>query len=130
MKKLNALLVSAGLALGSAGVMANPNAPEYTPPPPPAPQAQAADVSDRKLEKFVDIYIDVESTRNEMVTELNNVEDPAKAQEIQAKMRDEIIATIEDHGWTLNEYNQMAQTIMSDQALKEKTLQMINEHSS
>lgn len=127
MKKLNILLISLGLTFGGTAVMANP--PAYEQPAPPG-MAPATEVSDKKLDKFAEIYVDVESTRSRLAAELSTAEDQQQAQELQMKMRDEIIATIEDHGWTLDDYNQVAQVIAADQQLKEKALEKINEHSS
>ena len=127
MKKLNTLLISLGLALGATTVMANPPAYQQQPPPGMEP---AMEVSDKKLDKFAEIYVDVETTRSRLATELSTAEDQQEAQELQMKMRDEIIATIEDHGWSLGDYNQVAQVIAADQQLKEKALEKINEHSS
>lgn len=122
MKKLNACLISAGIALATSAAMANPP-PMQTPPP---PAQQQVEVSDRKLDKFAEIYVDVETTRSRLAAELASVEDPQKAQEIQMQMRDEIISTIENHGWSLEEYNEIAQVISTDDALREKTLERIN----
>lgn len=127
MKKLNTLLISLGLAVGTATAMANP--PEYQQPAPPGMQP-ATEVSDKKLDKFAEIYVDVETTRSRIAAELSTAEDQQAAQELQMQMRDEIIATIEDHGWSLEDYNQIAQVIAADQELKEKALEKINEHSS
>lgn len=127
MKRLNTILIAAGIALGSSAAIANP--PEYEQPAPPGMQP-ATEVSEKKLDKFAEIYVDVETTRSRLAAELSTVEDAEKAQEIQMQMRDEIIATIEDHGWTLEDYNQVAQVIAADQQLKEKAIEKINEHST
>lgn len=124
MKYASTFLIAAAFILGTTVAFANPPAA-----PTPPQNQQPAEVSEAKLEKFAEIYVAVESTRNEISNELQEVEDPQEAQKIQQRMRDEIIATIEDHGWTLNEYNMTAQAISSDQAMKEKALQLINEQS-
>lgn len=120
MKYASTFLIAMAFSLGTTLAFANPPTP---------PQLQQADISDAKLEKFAEIYVDVETTRNRISTELQEVEDPQEAQKIQQRMRDEIIATIEDHGWTLDEYNMTAQAISSDQAMKERALQLINEQA-
>jgi hypothetical protein len=42
-------------------------------------------------------------------------------------MRDEIIGTIEGHGWSLDKYNEIAQAITANPELKERALDLINQ---
>lgn len=116
------------LSLAAAGtVTAAPTAP----PPLPAQQQQSSmNVSSADVEKFAEIYVDVETTRSELAAEMSGATDPEEAQKVQARMRDEIIGTIEDHGWSLNKYNEVAQAITADRELKEQALDLINQKSS
>lgn len=121
MKYAITFLVAAAFSLGITVAFANQSAI-------PAPQIQQpTEVSEVRLEKFAEIYVDVETTRNAISNKLQEVENPQKAQKIQEQMRDEIIAIIENHGWTLDDYNMTAQAIASDKALKEQVLQLVNE---
>lgn len=126
MKKF--LLPFIALSFATAGTaIAAPTAP----PPPPAQQQQPTmNVSSADVEKFAEIYVDVETTRSELASEMAGATDPEEAQKVQARMRDEIIGTIEDHGWSLNKYNEVAQAITADPELKEQALDLINQKSS
>lgn len=126
MKKF--LLPFIALSFATAGTaLAAPTAP----PPPPAQQQQPTmNVTSADVEKFVEIYVDVETTRSELAAEMSGATDAEEAQKVQARMRDEIIGTIEDHGWSLDKYNEVAQAITADPQLKEQALDLINEKSS
>lgn len=133
-----ATMCIAGLASGSA--LAQGQQPSQQPPPPPPPQQQApqmpqqqqqtVDVSDAELKKFAKIYVDVQKTRDELSSELSGTESQEQAQEIQARMRNAIVQTIEDHDWSIEQYNRVATAISSDPDMREEALEIINNLSS
>ncbi|MEX0707473.1 MAG: DUF4168 domain-containing protein [Woeseia sp.] len=133
-----ATMCIAGLASGSA--LAQGQQPSQQPPPPPPPQQQApqmpqqqqqtVDVSDAELQKFARIYVDVQKTRDELSSELSGTESQEQAQEIQARMRSAIMQTIEDHDWSIEQYNRVATAISSDPDMREEALEIINNLSS
>ena len=90
---------------------------------------ESVEITDTELREFASIYVDVESTRNELSAKLSQVESQEEAQKVQLEMRDAIIAKIEDHGWTLEKYNQVAQAISNDDQLREKALEYIQAES-
>lgn len=127
-----------GLAAGSTFAQAPQQQPQQPPPPsqqqtPPPPQQPAApttNVSDTEINKFAEIYVDVEKTRNELSQEMGQAESQENAQEVQAKMRDKIIATIEEHGWSLEDYNRVATAISNDEEMREQAMAVIERISS
>src|SRR5690606_5703254 len=120
MKKFATTL--AAVVLGFSGaVIAAPATP------PAAVQQQVTNVSEADLAKFVDIYINVETTRGELAAEMSAAGDPAEAQKVQARMRDEIIGVIEAEGWSLDKYNQVAQAITANPELRERAMELINQ---
>lgn len=130
-----------GLAAGSTFAQAPQQQPQQPPPPqqqqqpqpPPPPQqapAATADVSDSEINKFAEIYVDVEKTRNELSQEMGGAESQEDAQQIQAKMREKIIAKIEEHGWSLDQYNRVATAISSDDEKREQAMEAIEQISS
>lgn len=97
------------------------------PAPPPPPQQEAVSVSDEDIQKFVEIYVEVEKTRNELTSEMNEVTTPEEAQNIQEQMQEEIVATIADQGWSVDEYNQVANAISNDPELRNDAVELMNE---
>lgn len=137
---LLATMCAAGLVSGSALAQGQQQQQQPPPPPPPQQQEQApqmpqqqqqtVDVSDADLQKFAEIYVDVQKTRDELSGELSGTESQEQAQEIQARMRNAIVQTIEDHDWSLDQYNQVATAISSDPDMREEALEIINDLSS
>lgn len=126
--KGHVLCAIAGLGLvGASGLLFAQQEPAQ---PPPAPSQPAADVSDADIEKFAEIYVDIEATRSEMSQEMAEVQDEQEAQELQARMHEEIVSTIEDHGWSLERYNEVANAISADPELRKQVIDLINETST
>lgn len=130
-----------GMATGISPAQERPEQPpqppappqqSQTPPPQPPPpaQQQAVDVSDTQLQKFAQIYVDVADIRDSLSGDLNQAENQQEAQQIQTRMRDQIISVIEDHGWSLDQYNRIANTISNNPELRNEALQLIDNLSS
>lgn len=108
-----------------------PPSQQQQPTPPPAPQQQQqVQVSESDIQKFAEIYIEVEEARNELSEEMNEAATQEEAQDIQARMQEQIVATIADHGWSVSRYNQVATAISNDAELRSEALDLINELSS
>lgn len=126
----------AGLGLAAGSLALAQQQPPQTPPqqpqqpstPPPA--TQATEVSDSDVRKFAEIYVSVEETRNELSQKMNQAEDRQEAQEIQAEMHSEIVSTIQDHGWSLGRYNQVATAISEDPELRQRAMDAIEQIGS
>ncbi len=128
------------LAGGAAQAQETPTPPppqqqqqQQQPAPPPAPsqqQQQQTQVSDSDVQKFAEIYLEVEEARNALSVELNDAASQEEAQEIQARMQEEIVATIADHGWSVSRYNEVATVISNDEELRSQALDLIDELSS
>ena len=116
---LNSILA---LALAGAGT-----AFAQTEPVPQQPAVQpAVEVTDADMEKFAEIYVDVETRRAEVADELTTTEEPVEAEEAQVRLQQELVATIEGHGWTVDRYNVIATAISNDPAKRDKTVELIN----
>lgn len=124
-------IVGIGFAGGSNLLFAQQQPPQPPPPqqqqpaPPPVPDQRSIDVSDADLRKFAQIYVDVEDTRNELSQEMGEAENQQEAQEIQARMHEEIVSTIQDQGWSLNRYNEVANAITNDPELRQQAIELI-----
>ncbi len=129
MKRTVTALAALGLTMG-AGQMALAQQAEPPPvPPPAAEQPPMPEVSGSELSTFVDIYVDLQETATRFEQEMAAVETAEQAQDIQERMRDESIDTIEGHGWTLDQYNTIAQAVNSDPDLVQEALRLIEERS-
>ena len=105
-----------------------PSQPQTTPPPPPAPapSPQAERVKEADLAKFARIYVDVQQTREEMSVEMSQAQTQEEAREVQLKMQEEIEQTIQDHGWTVDKYNQTATMINANPDQRDEVLDMVS----
>jgi len=126
-------LIAAISALAMAPLLAmaqtpQPSQPQTTPPPPPAPapSPQAERVKEADLTKFAQIYVDVQQTREEMSVEMSQAQTQEEAREVQLKMQEEIERTIQDHGWTVDKYNQTATMINANPDQRDEVLDMVS----
>ncbi|MEX2124069.1 MAG: DUF4168 domain-containing protein [Woeseia sp.] len=109
--------VTAGISLAQAQEPA---------PPPEAAEQKTTEVSDADMQKFAEIYVDVETTRVQLTEEMSAAEAPVEAEEAQLRLQQELVATIEGHGWSLDRYNKVATAISNDPAKRDKTVELIN----
>lgn len=119
-----ALLAAAALALGSTA-LAQQGQPAPQRDAPQAPQSQDVQVTDADIEKFADIYVDLQDTADEYESKLANVKNESEAQELQSKMQKESVDKVTKRGWTPEHYVTVAQAINADPQLAEKTLALI-----
>jgi hypothetical protein len=94
--------------------------------PPVAMEQQATEVTDEELQKFAEIYVDVETTRIQLSEEMTQAESPEDAQAVQTRFEQELVGTIEEHGWTVDDYNRVATAISNDPEKREKAVELIN----
>jgi uncharacterized protein HemX len=121
------LLLPSLCALGlAAGGVSLAQTPQPAAPPEPADQ-QATEVSEADMQKFAEIYVDVETTRAELAEELNTAEEPVAAEEAQTRLQEELVATIEEHGWSVDRYNRVATAISNDPEKRDRTVKLINQ---
>lgn len=92
---------------------------------PPAAQQSQVEVGDQEVRKFAEIYVEIEKTRSELAREMANAETQEQAQDVEVRMQDEMIATIQDSGWSVDQYNQVANAINNDPQLREEALNHI-----
>jgi Domain of unknown function (DUF4168) len=97
-----------------------------------APQASpqaSSQVSDTDLEQFANIYVDLRQTASKYEAQMANVRTEDEARDVQAKLQEESLATVAEHGWTADKYNSVAQAINADPELAQKTLELIDDRS-
>ena len=122
MKLLLHSLCALALTAGGASFAQSP---EQAPGAPPVEQ-EAIEVSEVDMQKFAEIYVDVETTRVQVTEEINASGEAVAPEEAQGRLQQELVATIEQHGWTVDRYNKVATAISQDPAKRDKTVQIIN----
>lgn len=107
-------------------------APQQGQQPQPQPQQQqpTVDVSDADLDTFTSIYVEVQEISEDYDARMASAEDPQEAQQLQTEMREEILETISDEGWTQQQYSETARAINNDQELLEEAMALIQQKSS
>jgi hypothetical protein len=120
-----AAITGLGLVTGSSLLLAQQQ--PQPPQPPPGMQQAQTEVGDEEVRKFAEIYVEIEKTRAELSREIADVETQEEAEDIEVRMQDEIISTIEDSGWSLDQYNQVAYAINNDPQLRQKALDHIQQ---
>jgi len=92
---------------------------------PPSQTQQGPQLSDSDLERFADIYVDLERTVDKFQPQLAAAKTDQEADEVHSRLQKESTATVAQHGWTPDRYVTVADTINADRALAEKALKLI-----
>ena len=128
MTKLNTRLVSTGfaallMAAGASQVSAQQASP--APATQPAPVVEAADISDKKLEKFADSLGEIMEIREDFTAKLEKTGDPAEAQQLQQQANEKMMNTVQENDLSIEEYNAINQAVQNNPQLRDKVISMI-----
>ncbi|MEN2506511.1 DUF4168 domain-containing protein [Stutzerimonas stutzeri] len=128
MTKLNTRLVSTGfaallMAAGASQVSAQQASP--APATQPAPVVEAADISDKKLEKFADSLGEIMEIREDFTAKLEKTGDPAEAQQLQQQANEKMMNTVQENDLSIQEYNAINRAVQNDPKLRDKVIAMI-----
>jgi hypothetical protein len=106
--------------------------------PSPATEAQAtapkssatAPIDEKKIEQFADAYVAVQTIQTKAAKDLDSpTADPAKQQQTQAAVENEMIAAVERSGLKLEEFNSIVQTMTADADLRARVVAEIRERT-
>ena len=125
-----AFLLAGGIANAQVEPPAAPPEPQQQPATPAPPAGEQATVSDSDLQTFAEIYVEVEEARDELTLEMNEAGSQEEAQEIQARLQEQMMAAISNHGWSVEKYNEIATAINNDPELRSQAVDRISELSS
>lgn len=89
----------------------------------------ADDVNEGDLQTFATIYLGMEDARTELAQEMAAAESPEAAEAVREGANERMIAVIEDNGWTLDRYNEVAAAINEDEELRAQVLTMLQDRS-
>ena len=90
-----------------------------------APGMQASHISDKKLEKFADSLGEIMDIRQDFTAKLEEIGDPAEAQQLQQQANQKMMKTVEDNDLSIEEYNAINQAVQNNPQLRDKVISMI-----
>jgi Domain of unknown function (DUF4168) len=128
---LSATAFGASIAAAQEQTTPAPTTTDETTAPADAPTAtQQTPIDDQKIEKFADAYVAVQTIQMKAAKELDSQSsDPAKQQQTQAAVENEMIAAVERSGLKLEEFNGIVQTMTADADLRARVVAEIRERS-
>lgn len=85
----------------------------------------ATSVSDDKLNQFADAYVAVQKVQKESTDKAANTTDPAAAQAAAAELQTKMKAAVEKNGMQVEEFNQIAQLMLTDLDLRAKVAEKV-----
>jgi hypothetical protein len=150
MKKLNtdvrAALLAAALLATAPALYAQSNEEPLSEPAPPAnaaeqttPEPATADpsnttatatpVADAKIDQFATAYIEIQAIQSKASEELNSTSDTTKADAVKAQAEGEMIKAVQQSGLQVDEFNQIAQLMTSDEGLRSRVIERLQQKS-
>lgn len=92
------------------------------------PQASTVAIDEKKIDQFAEAYVEVQKIQQSAASELDSAAtDPAKQQQTQAKVENDMIAAVERTGLKLEEFNGIVQTMSADADLRARVVAKIRE---
>lgn len=112
------ILIVVLLAAGGSAAQEEPASPPPEPITP--PPREVAPLEDKKLDQFADAYIAIESIHAQAAAELERTTDPDEANKVKERAETQIIEAVERSGLRLEEFNQIAELMKIDEAVRAK----------
>jgi len=78
------------------------------------------EVSDAQLDQFVAAQESIVGIQEDFSQRLEGVDDPEEAYELQVEANEEMTAAVEDSGLSVEEYNEIAMAIQTDEELRDR----------
>ena len=119
--------ISASIYAQSAAANAPANADAADAATSPSP---AATVDDSKLEKFADAYVAIQGLQKEAATAQSASPDPSVTQQKQAELQGKMADAVQKTGLQVNEFNQIAQAMVTDVDLRQRVIAKVQQRSS
>jgi Spy/CpxP family protein refolding chaperone len=123
---------AAALCASLAVVTLNPfgaaaRAQDNTEPPAVSPVPAAESVDQGRLEQFVDALIAVQSIQDDYRNRLTPAMDESSTRELEAAAREEMMQAVTQTGLEIDEFNQIAIAMQTDQDLRARVEQRVRE---
>lgn len=100
-----------------------PERPEAVPPTAP----EVAPLEEKKIDQFADAYLVIEEIQSKAAAELETETDPVAAHKVKANAETQMIQAVERSGLQLQEFNQIAELMAMDPALRTKIANRVEE---
>ena len=94
------------------------------------PGASAAQLDDQKIEQFADAYVAVQTIQQKAASELQNASDPAQADRVKSTAENQMIAAVERSGLKVDEFNQIVETMASNNDVRQRVAAKIQERGA
>ena len=92
--------------------------------------APAAALDDQKNKQFASAYAEISTIHQNARSQLQGATDPAKQQEVKTKAESDMIAAVERIGLNVNEFNQIATAMASDENVRSRVAAELQDRSS
>jgi restriction endonuclease Mrr len=128
---LTAVVSAAMFALAPAAAASTQMPPPETDAQPPQMQAPApaTEVTEAQLDTFATIYVEMQSVQADLSQQVAEADSPEQAQQIQQQLESSLIEVIEENGWDVDTYNEVAEAINRDPELRMQVVTLINQQS-
>lgn len=93
----------------------------------PQPQQDAPEVPEAELETFAEAYADIADIRQELQTELQAAETSEEANQIQQEADSRMQAVLEEHGISVQRYQEITQVLNSNPEQRQEFEQILAE---
>jgi hypothetical protein len=95
----------------------------------PAAATAATPVPDTKIDQFATAYVAVQAIQAKTSEQLSTAPDTEKANQVKAAAENEMIKAVQQSGLQVDEFNQIAQAMASDVALRSKVIEKVQQRS-
>lgn len=86
-------------------------------------------VADAKVDQFATAYVQIQAIQSKASQELSSTADAAKANAVKAQAEGEMIKAVEQSGLQVDEFNQIAQLMTSDEGLRSRVIERLQQKS-
>lgn len=121
------LLLALAMGLGTSVAYATQGADDGTSQHLAQSTQQNVDVSDEKLESFVEAREEVVKISRQWEDRLNNTDSQEELNSLQQQAQEEMVAAVRDKGLSVNEYNTIVDASQTDPDLRERVNEMMTQ---
>lgn len=89
----------------------------------------ATPVAETKVDQFATAYVAIQAIQSKTSQELSATSDVAKANAVKAAAEGEMIKAVEQSGLQVDEFNQIAQLMTSDEGLRTRVIEKVQRRS-
>lgn len=93
----------------------------------PGGEQPSADVSDDDLETMAEVYVEMQDLQSETDAMSQEATSPEEQNELQAQATEDMQAILDDHGMSVEEYQQMVQLLNTDEEVRERFEEVLAE---